>query len=343
MTQSPDIITRIDQPLTDATADRLPDGNYRLRWVSNAPLVALYGGFTPETMDRAAPLTFTTAGEHELRVGRPDPAQRPYFELQFADGRTVTVAERVLHLQGSVNLRDIGGYATRDGRTVRWGQVYRSGTLAELTEPDVAYLAGLGIRVSCDLRTAAEVDRFPDRLPAETAAWHLPVGGTVGRMRRIVTLIHKRNRLREVLQEAYTRVMVDQNGAVFGDLFRALADPARMPLLIHCTAGKDRTGVAVALLLAALSVDDETIAADYSLSSRYEAVFVRQMADDLQVLRRLGLSDEQLRAFFQADPATILGVLAHVRGRYGSVRDFLLRMGGVTPDVLQRVQDNLLT
>jgi protein-tyrosine phosphatase len=342
MPLTPTIAPHIDRPAPAVTTERLPDGGLRIRWTPDVPLVALYSGFSPNGIDRDVPLAYTPTGEQALIV-RLGPARRPYFELHLAGDRTVTTAERILHLQGSVNLRDIGGYATRDGRTVRWGQVYRSGTLTELTEADLAYLAELGIRVSCDLRTAAEVERFPDRLPAGTAAWHLPVGGTVGRMRRIVTLIQKRNRLREVLQEAYTRVMIDQNGAVFGELFRALADAERLPLLIHCTAGKDRTGVAVALLLAALGVDDETIAADYALSNAYEAVFVRQMAGDLAVLRRLRLSEEQLQAFFRAEPETILGALSHVRGRYGSVRDFLLRMGGVTPEVLGRVQNNLLT
>ena len=333
----------IRQPVVAAAAERQPNGDFVIRWAADAPTVTVYTGASPDTIDHMTPLLTTSTGNHEVLISARGLSPRPYFELHFEDGRTVTVAERIVPLQGSVNFRDLGGYATRDGRHVAWGRVYRSGSLADLTDADLDYLLHLGIRTSCDLRLAAEVAEKPDRLPPGLTYWHLPVGGTINPVRRTITLFRKRNRLREVLQEAYTHVMVDQNGDVFGDLFHRLADPANLPLIIHCTAGKDRTGVAVAVLLSALGVDDETIAADYTLSNAYTNVFAGQLADDMRRLFSLGFNESQLRPFLQAEPQTILGMLAHIRGRYGSIRDFLSRMGGVTPETLQRVQDNLLT
>ncbi len=343
MSASLDYLSIIRQPPTPATAERVSGGDMIIHWTADSPVAAVYLGHTPDTIDRTTPLSVTATAEHELRVGNVDTDQRPYFELQFADGRTVLVAERILQLQGGVNFRDIGGYHTRDGRTVRWGQVYRSGSLNGLTADDLAYLEALGIRLDCDLRTTAEVAERPDQLPDGATFLHLEVGGHVSRVRRTVTLFYKRNRLREVLQEAYTRVMIDQNGAVFGDLFRALADPQQLPMIVHCTAGKDRTGVAIAILLSALGVDDETIAADYSLSNYYHDIFAGQMAGDMRRLFSLGFSEAQLQAFMLAEPETMLGVLAYVRDRYGSVADYLSLMGNITPDELQRVRDNLLT
>lgn len=347
MTLSPDISSLIHQPRTAATAERQPSGDYLIRWAPPATVVHVYAGASPQTIDRRAPLSATPLDSQAVLVSGPAGVARPYFEVVFedgpAEGQSTVVAERTVRLEGGVNFRDIGGYVGLDGRRVRWGRVYRSGTLADLSDSGVATLAALDIRIACDLRTDNEAAEFPDRLPPTTTGWHTPMGGTVSRTRRLLLLLLKRNRLREVLQEAYTHVMIDQNGRIFGALFRELADPDHLPLLIHCTAGKDRTGVAVALLLASLGVDDETIAADYSLSNAYHELFLGQMAADVQALRRLGLRDEQLRAFFLAEPETILSALAYVRGRYGSVRDYLSRMGGVTPDVLARVQQNLLT
>lgn len=347
MTLSPAVHALIRQPDTLATAERQPNGDTLIRWSPEATAVYVYGGASPETIDRTAPLPITRLSAQEVLVSGMADVVRPYFDVVFEDGpaagQSTIVAERTLRVEGGVNFRDIGGYIGLDGRAVRWGRVYRSGTLANLSESGVATLAALGIRIACDLRTDNEAAEFPDRLPPTTTLWHTPMGGTVSRLRRMALLALKRNRLREVLQEMYTHVMIDQNGRIFGDLFRKLADPDQLPLLIHCTAGKDRTGVAVALLLASLGVDDETITADYSLSNAYHEMFLGQMAADVQVLRRLGLRDEQLRAFFLAEPETIANTLAYVRGRYGSVRDYLSRMGGVTPDTLARVQANLLT
>lgn len=347
MSTSPDPSSLVQQPRVAAWVERQRDGDFLIGWTREATGVAIYAGASPETIDRAAPLATGPTPNGQVRVGNPIGLPRPYFELEFAGTPTgndrLVVAERVLPLQGGVNFRDIGGYAARDGRTVRWGRVYRSGLLSDLTEEDLSFLSAAGIRVACDLRTATEVAARPDRLPPTAAHWHLPIGGRVSRARRMAALFRKRDRLREVLQEAYTRVMVDQNGAVFGQLFHRLADPATGPMIIHCMVGKDRTGVATALLLALLGVDDETIAADYSLSNLYFDQYSPQLTEEMQPLYAMGFSEAQVRPFMLAEPATILGTLAHVRGRYGSVRGYLSRTGGVTPQTVQRVQDNLLT
>jgi protein-tyrosine phosphatase len=265
---------------------------------------------------------------------------RPYFLLEL-DSRRHVVAERTLPLAGGVNFRDLGGYRTEDGRAVRWGRVYRAGSLAELTDEDVAYLARLGLRLSCDLRSAEETQARPDRLPAEATQWHQPIVAEVNRLRRVFSLFRHRNDLQALLQEAYT-IMLDQNGAVFAGVIRAAADPANLPLVVHCTAGKDRTGLAVAFLLLALGVPEETVIADYTLSNRAFDVLAGRMRPEMEQLYALGFGETQLRPFLLAEARTLVGALAHLRRRYGSVEDYL-RRAGITTATLEQLRETLLT
>ncbi len=339
--------TFIQQPAVEATVERLPTNDLCLRWLPQANRVTIYGGHSPDAIDRATPLAAVDASiDQEARLSGLDPAVRFYFELVFdggpADGRSLVVAERVLPLTGGVNFRDVGGYPTRDGRTVRWGQVFRSGSLADLTDADLVYLQQLDLKTVCDLRTPEEMEAHPDRLPSGVNLWPLSMEAQVSRLRQSWVLFRKRNRLQEVLQEAYTQLILGQNGRHFGDLFHRLANPDNLPAVIHCTAGKDRTGVSVALLLAALGVDDEIIIADYSLSNAVYDILATRMAPDMRRLFSLGFDERQLRAFLLAEPQTMQGTLAHIRGRYGSVREYLLRMGGVTAETIEQVQANLL-
>jgi protein-tyrosine phosphatase len=251
------------------------------------------------------------------------------------------VAERTLPLSGGVNFRDVGGYGTVDGRAVRWGQVYRAGSLAELTDDDVAYLGRLGVRLSCDLRSAEEVDKRPDRLPPGATPLHRPIAAEVGRLRQMFTLFRLRHRIRELLQNAYT-VMLDQNGAIFAEIIRLAADPANRPLVVHCTAGKDRTGLAVALLLLSLGVPEETVIADYTLSNNAFDVLSGRMRPEMERLYSLGFDEVQLRPFLLAQAETLAGALAHLRRQYGSVEGYL-QAAGVENEDIERLRDSLLT
>jgi protein-tyrosine phosphatase len=276
----------------------------------------------------------------ELRITNEEAAfGRPYFLLEL-DGRRHLVAERVLPLAMGVNFRDVGGYETADGRAVRWGQVYRAGSLAELTDEDVDWLGRLGLRLSCDLRSPEEVAERPDRLPPGARARHTAIAAEVGRLRRVVTLFRKRHRIQELLLDVYT-VMLDQNGHIFADVIRAAADPANLPLVIHCTAGKDRTGLAAALLLLTLGVPEETVIADYTLSNHAFDVLAGRMRPEMERLYSLGFGEVQVRPFLLAEARTLAAALAHLRRRYGSVEWYLLR-AGLDEAVIERLRETML-
>jgi protein-tyrosine phosphatase len=175
---------------------------------------------------------------------------------------------RHLNLQGASNFRDLGGYRTVDGRSVRWRQLFRSNHLGHLTETDVAIVRGLKLRSAFDFRGIEERKAAICALE-EVEVHSLPIEPTVvatlrarlaaGSLSAAVAL--------EIMRESY-RDYVRNNTHRFRALFAHLLDD-RAPLVIHCTAGKDRTGFACALMLHTLGVPDDVIAEDYLLTNRF--------------------------------------------------------------------------
>jgi protein-tyrosine phosphatase len=310
-----------------------------IHWTADEPLLAVYAGIDADANDAPLPATIDATAKRAVVVGPPD-AARAAFTLDFGH-RRLAVAERTLALLSGVNFRDVGGYRTTDGRAVRWGQVYRAGSLAELTDADVAALGALGLRLVCDLRSPDELGRHADRLPPGASYVHRPILGEVGRLRRVVTLYRKRHRLQELLEQIY-HLMIDQNGPVIADVLRLAADPANRPLVIHCTAGKDRTGLTVALLLLALGVPEETVVADYTLSNHAFDVLAGRMRPEMARLYSFGFNEAQLQPLLLAEARTLRGALAYIHRRYGSL-DWYLQRAGLSDDTLQALRDELLT
>ena len=176
---------------------------------------------------------------------------------------------RHLNLAGASNFRDLGGYPARDGRVVRWRQIFRSNHLGHLTDADVEVVRGLGVRRAFDFRGAEERAAAMCGV-AEITVHSLPVEPTV-----VAALRAKREGgaalssadALEVMRDSY-RNYVRQNTPSFRALFGHLLDD-HAPLVIHCTAGKDRTGFACALILYALDVPDNLISEDYLLTNRF--------------------------------------------------------------------------
>ena len=177
---------------------------------------------------------------------------------------------RVVPLEGCSNLRDLGGYRAADGRRVRMGRVFRSGSLAHLTDADLARFRTLGIRTVCDLRGVRESERAPSRLPQTDPPDIVPLSIEP----RVGASLRDMLRREEVTGEDTYALLRAAYAAYAGEhlpryraLFALLLD-GRLPLLFHCSAGKDRTGFGAALLLTALGVPLETVVADYLATNR---------------------------------------------------------------------------
>jgi protein-tyrosine phosphatase len=175
---------------------------------------------------------------------------------------------RHLSLEGASNFRDLGGYPTADGRVVRWRQLFRSNHLGHLTAADIEIVRGLGVRNAFDFRGHDE--RAAAVCVVEEITVHsLPIEPTVvaALRARLSAGTLSADAALEIMRESY-RNYVRLNTHSFRALFTHLLDD-RAPLVIHCTAGKDRTGFACALVLRSLGVADDVIAEDYLLTNRF--------------------------------------------------------------------------
>jgi protein-tyrosine phosphatase len=193
---------------------------------------------------------------------------RPYFLLRDSKGREIRAAERVLPLDGGSNFRDLGGYRTPDGASVAWGQLYRSAVMAGLTPDDFQRLGALGIETVCDFRSTDERQRDPVTWPAGVQPTVLATDYGLD-MGAIATLFRSGPVTAEktkAAMEGFYAEMPFTFAAQYARMMRQLVD-GKAPLAFNCSAGKDRTGLAAALLLTALGVPYETAVADYLLSN----------------------------------------------------------------------------
>jgi protein-tyrosine phosphatase len=251
--------------------------------------------------------------------------------------------ERRIPLQGSANFRDIGGYPTTDGGCVRRGVVFRSGSLDELSEDDVPVLRSLGVDTVADLRREPErAEVTPPWFAASgIAVAQLPIGTRVAHLKSIATRMLA-GEIADFDADDMIGIystLLTHYATEFGEVTRLIAT-SEGATVVHCTAGKDRTGVAVALLLSFLGVDDATVAEDYALSQEH---YSAPLLAELEVrFADLDADLHRVRAFFEAQPAVMLGLLADLRARFGSAEDYLAGPAGVSREDLGRVRDRLL-
>ncbi len=244
------------------------------------------------------------------------------------------MSTRLLPLTGAYNFRDLGGYRTVDGRSTRWGVLFRSDTLHELTTDDLAVLAGLGLATVIDLRTAKEVGRLGRGPLAETAVHYLHasvLNSDGGEDRAAPTL---------GATDVSARYLwyLDNGSPALADALTLLGDAARYPAVFHCQAGKDRTGVLAALVLGLLGVERRAIVEDYVLTAGRMELIIGRLRRDPVYGKRL---DELPASAFTVAARSIEGFLDGVDERYGGPAAWA-RQAGVDDEHLAVLRATLL-
>jgi protein-tyrosine phosphatase len=233
-------------------------------------------------------------------------AERDIRDIALADQRHILVP-------GTYNVRDVGGYPAAGNAVVPWRTLYRSDGLHRLDADGVAALAGLNLRTIVDLRADVEVSEQPSAIAS------LPARAVRAPMVRDLTVLPTTD------LSAIYRYMVGECGDSIGSAVRAVSAPGALPAMVHCSAGKDRTGIVIALVLAVLGVPDELIGADYALSSVYLA------PDSTAAIGRLkaaGLGDHVTTELLASPSSLILDVLSWARSAgAGSVDGYLAEHG----------------
>lgn len=283
--------------------------------------------------------------------------ERHYFRLTGQDGEIETVAVRLLALEGGRNFRDLGGYETADGKSVKWGRVYRSGAMDDLTDADYAYLSDLGITTVCDFRDAAERASEPTDWRAGKIDYltfadprEIENGGSNPLFAVFENPDATPEDVRAAMASGYPAIAEGEDEG-FTAMFDRLA-AGDVPLAFNCTAGKDRTGTAAALILAALGVPRETVVADFALSDDYVdymAEFLGEEArakaveqEDSPYAFLMKLPPEMVAPLLESDPIYIETTLDTMAKKHGSVLAYIQNELDVTDEELAAIRANLL-
>lgn len=254
-----------------------------------------------------------------------------------------------LDLTGGCNFRDLGGYATASGATVRRGLIFRSGVLTYLTEADHAAIAPLGIRTIVDLRRDDEIVAEPTIWsgPVQNLSWQLDESIASSQRGAEWEQVATGPELRAWLMASYP-TMQDWLVRPLRGLFDALLED-KGPLVFHCAAGKDRTGFCAAIILGLAGVDEDTILADYALTDTAVDLYAftrRHRA------ARMGLTDgehpfEKMApdvrdALMRADPDYLKAALDSVADRHGSIDGYAQAALGLDEAQIAAIRERLL-
>ena len=328
-------------PFTAATVTENADGSYTISWAATGLSgVTIYAGATQDHIyDRRAVAhggsTDSVTIPASAIPARAASKDRQWFRLVPSRGEGLTLADRSLHLASAPNFRDAGGYRTADGSWVKMGVIYRSGDISKLSAADLAELQRLGIRTIYDLRTDAEVAAAPDKVPAgatDTQENILGAAGTSG-----FTPTTPAAATEEMIQAEVT--MVDSSSAQTGyhNVLEGIADRKDLAVVYHCTAGKDRTGWASAVLLTALGVPEATVESDYLASNTYNAAY------NASVLSQLPASYQAVYApLLAVTPAYLASGFNEVTAQYGTFDNYLSKGLGISSKTLHELRSELL-
>ncbi|MBF0651240.1 tyrosine-protein phosphatase [Dysgonomonas sp. GY75] len=279
----------------------------------------LYAGRSVDGIDFSQPVAQgIDSGTFPLNI---TDSARSYFEIITEKGSAI-VSDRHLPMTGGYNFRDLGGYKTTDGKFVKWGKIFRSDDLHKLTDSDLGYLAAIPLISIVDFRSGEEMEQAPDKNPSSVKnnyTYSISPGDLMAAVKQDISKINA---------EQANRMMKDMNILLVTDsacihqykeFFKLLQNGDDIPLMFHCSAGKDRTGMGAALVLSALGVDEQIILKDYLLSNTYLAN------------KYAGLKSQYpaISSLFEVKPEFLQAGLDQIKKDHGSVENYLTKVLGV--------------
>lgn len=263
---------------------------------------------------------------------------------------TSVFAQQFLPVKGIVNARDLGGYDLQKGETLRNSVLIRAAHLAEATDADLSYLSGIPVAKVIDFRKEEEKRGKEDRMIPGAEYIVLPIdasGNAAGQasekekkklskgkkfdIRKLIVFAAFNDKAKIVAREMYPTLLFDPKCQMqFAEFFRQVLSTENGAVLYHCTQGKDRTGIASALLLAALGADRETIVADFDATNKVYEDDVRKYS---RRVRFWGGKEEEIavvKAFMGCNTENFVKALERVDAEYGSLEAYLEQVLGVT-------------
>lgn len=321
---------------------REPDGDYHLEWQVTDPGTEV----TVEPLACGGELQLHyshQAGPGARLVGLP-PARRHFFRLRDQHGTEVVATERRFGMDGAPNFRDFGGYRTGTGRQVKWGFLFRSGQLSSLSAQDVELLASLELNLVFDFRRLEEQATDLSRLPREPAPRVVSLPIIPGSNSRFFEEAGAQSDNPAAMFDFMLEINRDFAGPqakTYRRMFREILEAADARFLVHCAAGKDRTGFAAAIILLALGVSRELVMRDYLLTARYF-----KPARELDRLRhKYGLEHmvaESILPMLEVHEDYLATALRYIDENHSSVEEYLEQALGVGPAELAELRGRYL-
>ena len=250
---------------------------------------------------------------------------------------------RKLPFTGAHNFRDLGGYKTSDGKTVKWGKVYRSDNLHSLTDEDLKYMERLNLKSVVDFRSDEERNEEPDRLTPDMTPILLPIKfepeGVTETLMRDLTFgdLDSSNLLRD-----FNVILVKEFTEEYRDFFRHIVDNGGEPFVLHCTAGKDRAGFGSAMILTVLGVPREKIIEDYLLTNTYVSDHVESKLLETELKTFFRADSDNLRKINLVEERYIQAAFDTIDSHWGGMDQYISEGLNLTEEDINKIKDYYL-
>ena len=280
-------------------------------------------------------IIFFISGEKEISsLDRPIPANL---------SENLREDTRKLPFTGAHNFRDLGGYKTSDGKTVKWGKVYRSDNLHSLTDEDLKYMERLNLKSVVDFRSDEERNDEPDRLTPDMTPILLPIKfepeGVTETLVRDLTFgdLDSSNLLRD-----FNIILVKEFTEEYREFFRHIVDNGGEPFVLHCTAGKDRAGFGSAMILTVLGVPREKIIEDYLLTNTYVSDHVDRKLLETELKTFFRADSDNLRKINLVEERYIQAAFDTIDSHWGGMDQYIAEGLNLTEEDINKIKDYYL-
>ncbi|WEV37653.1 tyrosine-protein phosphatase [Lactobacillus sp. ESL0677] len=317
--------------------------------------------FLLETPDDNNPKILGTQNGPEFEIKLDLENKRPYFRVDTIN-QSYIIAERTLPVDGMNNFRDLGGYLTNDGRSVKWGRLYRSDQIYNATSEGLEYLRQLNIGTIIDYRSNSEVRKYPNKsITSQVKTYQLDPSSDAAELSAQMQSSKENediNLINEIIQQRkkgtltdHSKVVVDEYRAFvtnpkaqqsYGTMLKVIANSTYAAIDQHCRGGKDRTGYGVMLVLGVLGVDTEDILEDYLITgqnrqerNRIKMVGYRKLTSDPFVL-------DYLYSFIDTQSKFLEASINEILTKYDSIADYALNELHISRDEIQKMRDTYL-
>ncbi len=285
---------------------------------------------------------------NQLWVQSPKRDRRIYFCVQSDNFSPQWAASTHVEIDSIPNFRDMGGYETQNGKTVKWGQFFRSGTLTPLEGDEKEVLESLNLKHILDYRSEGERNQSPDNLPSTAQYYPVPAMKESSNIAKLAATDFKTimgaiktkedgQKAIDLFLDLYSQLPFEN--PAYQTLFEAMDDVEENPILQHCSAGKDRTGVGCALVLLALGVDEETVMEDYLLSNVFRNTFFE--IHKMEKLVGASFSEEALHVatfLSQVSKELLSASFIKIKEHYTTFDHFFLKEYGISQEKLVQWQ-----